>query len=67
MEKRLSDARERMAMALDNHSSFGNSSIVASRPLEAADGRDKATPAADDKEEELVNPKFLKRKLPKPS
>ena len=66
-EKRLSDARARLAIAVENHTSFVTASIAASRPLGAADGKGKATTTATDEEELLDNPKFLKRKLPEPS
>ena len=51
---------------MDAHSSFLNARIQATRRLGASDSRGKAAGDVDE-EEELVNPKFLKRKLPEPS
>ncbi len=65
-KKRLSDAQERLTTTFDNHSSFVNARIVASRPFEAADRRGKAIAPAADEEELLNSPKLLKRKLPEP-
>jgi hypothetical protein len=66
-EKRQEDARERLAKALDAHSSFLQARIAASRRIGASDGRGKAATSAEEQEEDLDNPRFLKRKLPGPS
>jgi len=60
MEQRLIEARERLRIALENHTAFDNGSIAASRPLGAADGRGKASATTTYEKEDLVNPKFLK-------
>ncbi len=65
-EQRMMDARERLAIVLEARSSFLNARVVATRRLGASDSRGKASHVADG-EEELDNPKFLKRKLPEPS
>ena len=64
-EGRLINAQQRCGAALNAHSSFINASVEATRRLGASDSRGKT--ALADEEEELVNPKFLKRKLPEPS
>ncbi len=59
----MMDARERIAIALEVHSSFLNAGVAATRRLGASDSRGKGANAADE-EVELDSPKFLKRKLP---
>ncbi len=65
-EHRLMVAHERCVAALDTHFRFVNARVEASSRSVQVDKRGKAA-AAVDEEEELVNPKFLKRKLPEPS
>jgi len=65
-EGRLINARKRCGAAMDAHSSFLNARVEATRRLGASDSRGKVTIDIDE-EEELVNPKLLKRKLPEPS
>ncbi len=65
-EQRLIEARERLAIALDAHSSFLNARVAATMRIRAADKHGKPTIDVDD-EEELDTPKFLKRKLPESS
>jgi hypothetical protein len=66
-EHRLMVAHERYVAALNTHSRFVNARVEASvTSLVQADNRGKAA-AAVDEEEDLVNPKFLKRKLSEPS
>ncbi len=65
-EHRLMVAHERYAAALDTHSRFVNARVEASARSVHVDKRGKAA-ATVDEEEELVNPKFLKRKLLEPS
>jgi hypothetical protein len=60
------NAQQRYGAALDAHSAFLTARVEATRRIGAPDSRGKA-PAAADEEEELVNPKFLKRKLPEPA
>ncbi len=63
---RLMNAQQRYGAALDASSAFLTARVEATRRLGSSDSRGKAAAAADE-EEELVNPKFLKRKLPEPS
>ncbi len=65
-EHRLMVAQERYVVALDTHSRFVSARVEASARSGHVDKRGKAA-AAVDEEEELVNPKVLKRKLPEPS
>jgi len=51
---------------MDAHSSFLNARVEATRRIGASDSRGEVTTGVDE-EEELVNPKFLKRELPEPS
>ena len=59
-EGRLINAQQRYGAALDAHSSFLTARVEATRRLGAPDSRGKAA-AIVDEEDELVNPKFLKR------
>ena len=59
-EGSLINAQHRYGAALDAHSSFLNARVEATRRI------GKATFNVDE-EDELVNPKFPKRKLPEPS
>ena len=63
---RMINAHQRDGAAMGAHSSFLNARVEAMRRLRASDNRGKAATDVDE-EEELVNPKFLKRKLPEPS
>ncbi len=63
---RMINAQQRYGVALDAHSSFLSARVEATRRLGASDSRRKAADVIDE-EEELVNPKFRKRKLPEPS
>jgi len=65
-EGRLINAQQSYGAALDAHSLFLNARFEATRRLGTSDSRGKATTDVDE-EEELVDPKFLKRKLPEPS
>ena len=60
------NAQQRNGATLDAHSSFLNTRVEATRRIRVSDNRGKATTDVDE-EEELVNPKFLKRKPPEPS
>ena len=66
-EQHMSAARERLAIAVDNHSSFVIARIVRSRPLGVADERGNGSASATDEEELMDKPKLLKRKLTEPS
>ena len=65
-EGRMINAHQRYGAAMDAHSSFLNARVEAARRLGASDSREKAALVVDE-EEELVNPKFMKRKLPETS
>ncbi len=64
-EHRLMVAQERYVAALDTHARIVNARVEASARSVQVDKRGKAAVTVDE-EEELVNPKFLKRKLPEP-
>jgi hypothetical protein len=65
VEGRLINAQQRYGAALDAYSSFLTARVEVTRRFGASGSRGKAAAVADE-EEELVNPKFLKRKLPEP-
>jgi len=65
-ERRMINAQQLYGAALDAHSSFLNARVEATRRIGASGSGGKATYVVDE-EEELFNPKFLKRKLPEPS
>ena len=60
------NVQHRYGASMIAHSSFLNARVEATRRTGASDSRGKAATALDE-EEELVNPKFMKRKLPEPS
>ena len=67
MEGCLLNAQQDYGAVLDAHSSFLDARVEAMRRIGVSDIRGKAVADVDEEEEELVNPKFMKRKLPKPS